>query len=82
MDRAWGYVNDFGLDVVYDEKTGQNYAEGMVGETLYRIWLEDNTSMDWRLQLVLDNDLAGVAAWSLGMESYDIWVEYQEAFYS
>lgn len=82
MNRAWGYVNDFGLDVVYDEKTGQNYAEGMVGETLYRIWLEDNTSMDWRLQLVLDNDLAGVAAWSLGMESYDIWVEYQEAFYS
>lgn len=82
MDRAWGYVNDYGLDLVYDEKTGQNYAEGMVGETLYRIWMEDNTSMDWRLQAVLDNDLAGVAAWSLGLESYDIWVEYQEAFYS
>lgn len=82
MDRAWGYVNDFDLDVVYDEKTGQHYAEGMVGETLYRIWLEDNTSVDWRLQLVLDNDLAGIAAWSLGMESYDIWVEYEEAFFS
>ncbi len=82
MDRAWGYVYDFGLNVVYDEKTGQNYAEGMVGETLYRIWLEDNTSMDWRLQAVLDNKLAGVAAWSLGLESNDIWVEYQEAFYS
>ncbi len=82
MDRAWGYVNDYELDVVYDEKTGQNYAEGMVGDTLYRIWLEDSTSMEWRLKLVQDNDLAGVAAWSLGFESYDIWAVYEEAFYS
>ena len=82
MDRAWSYVYDYGLEVVYDEKTGQNYAEGMVGETLYRIWLEDTASMRWRLQLVNDNDLAGVAAWSLGLESYDIWWEYEEAFWS
>ena len=80
--RGWGYVYDYGLEVKYDEQTGQNYAEGMVGETLYRIWLEDGTSMKWRLQLVNDNDLAGVAAWSLGYDNYELWLEYEEAFFS
>lgn len=80
--RGWGCVYDYGLEVKYDEQTGQNYAEGMVGETLYRIWLEDGTSMKWRLQLVNDNDLAGVAAWSLGYDNYELWLEYEEAFFS
>lgn len=80
--RGWGCVYDYGLEVKYDEQTGQNYAEGMVGETLYRIWLEDGTSMKWRLQLVNDNDLAGVAVWSLGYDNYELWLEYEEAFFS
>ena len=80
--RGWGCVYDYDLEVVYDEETGQNYAEGMVGDTLYRIWLEDGTSMKWRLQLVNDNDLAGVAAWSLGYDNYELWLEYEEAFFS
>ena len=54
----------------------------MVGETLYRIWLEDTTSMSWRLKLMQDNELAGVAAWSLGFENSEIWSVYEEAFYS
>lgn len=82
MDTAWGYVNDYELEVNYDEETGHNYAEGMVGDTLYRIWLEDTTSMKWRIQLVQDNQLAGLAAWSLGFEGSDLWTVYEEAFYS
>lgn len=81
MDQAYTCVYDNDLTLTYDKETGQNYAEGMVGETLYRIWLEDTTSMKWRIKLMQDNDLAGVAAWSLGFESSDIWTVYEEAFY-
>ena len=82
MDAAQTCIEENQLTVTYDTETGQNYAEGMVGETLYRIWLEDTTSMSWRLKLMQDNELAGVAAWSLGFENSEIWSVYEEAFYS
>ncbi len=82
MDAAQTCIEENQLTVTYDTETGQNYAEGMVDETLYRIWLEDTTSMSWRLKLMQDNELAGVAAWSLGFENSEIWSVYEEAFYS
>ena len=81
MYTAWNCVVENDLDLTYDRETGQNYAEGMVDGTLYRIWLEDTTSMRWRIKLMQDNQLAGVAAWALGYESSDIWTVYEEAFY-
>lgn len=82
MTTAQNCVEQNDLTVTYDKETGQNYAEGMVGETLYRIWLEDATSMKWRLKLMKDNELAGVAAWSLGLENSEIWTAYEEVLFS
>ena len=40
---------------------------------LYKVWLEDNTSLEKRLKLVDDNKLAGAAFWKLGFENSSVW---------
>lgn len=82
MTSAKNFIEQNELTVTYDKETGQNYAEGMVDGTLYRIWIEDAASMKWRLKLMKDNALAGVAAWSLGLESDEIWTAYEEVLFS
>lgn len=74
MDAAKKRVNSAGASVVWDDVTKQNYAEwaGSGGAT-YKIWLEDADSLEMKLQLMKENNLAGCAAWKLGFETSDIW---------
>ena len=74
-------IEEKGLTKSYDRAVGQYYAEGWVEDTLYRIWIEDASSMSWRLKLMKDNKLAGTAAWSLGLQNAAIWKAFEEAFY-
>ena len=59
--------------VYYDSKTGQNYAEWTSGGNIFKVWIEDKTSISARLSLVEKYDLAGVASWSKTFETSDIW---------
>lgn len=74
MRAAQNRVENAGAEIVWDEETKQNYAEwvGSDGAT-YKIWLEDEQSLETKLQLMKDNKLAGTAAWKLGFETSDIW---------
>ena len=64
-------------EIVYDEKTGQNYAEWTSGDSVFKVWIEDKTSIKARIDLVNEYDLAGVASWSKTFETPDTW-EYIE----
>lgn len=64
--------------VVYDKKTGQNYAEWTSGDSVFKVWIEDTTSIKARLDLIDKYDLAGVASWSKGFETSDIWEFIEE----
>ncbi len=59
--------------IVYDSKTGQNYAEWTSGGNVFKVWIEDKTSIKARLNLVQKYGLAGVASWSKTFETPDIW---------
>ena len=82
MDEVIDLIYDYDLTVTFDEETGQNYAEGYNGDLLYRIWIEDETSLAYRLQAVKDYDLKGVAAWSFGFENWQVWDAYDDAFFN
>lgn len=76
MTEAAGYLESHGVTPVYDESTGQNYGEytSEVDGRRYQIWLEDETSLRARMQMIQEYDLAGVASWSIGWESGpEIW---------
>ena len=40
---------------------------------IYKIWLEDAASIEKKLSVVTDNNLAGASFWKLGFETSDIW---------
>ena len=44
----------------------------------YKIWLEDEQSIESKLQLMKDQKLAGTAAWALGQEDPGIWTLIQK----
>jgi spore germination protein YaaH len=43
------------------------------GDTTYKVWLEDANSMSQKLQVAVDNELAGVSFWKLTQEVPEIW---------
>ena len=73
MDAAAAQVSGNNATTAPDEETGQNYAEWNANGKLYKVWLEDNTSLEKRLELVDKNKLAGAAFWKLGFENSSIW---------
>lgn len=62
-----------GLEKVWDEKTSQFYLEFTKNEEKHQIWVEDKISMEHRLNLVYKYSLGGIAAWSIGSETSDVW---------
>ncbi len=62
---------------VWDDDLKQYYYEFTKGKdknaVKYQIWLEDVTSLEYKLNLITEYDLAGYAGWKLGLESNDVW---------
>lgn len=73
MEAAEKLLSDHGVTAEWDELTAQNYAEFELDQALVKVWLEDEASMDVKMQLMKNNDLAGVACWKLGLEKASIW---------
>ena len=81
--RAWGMsytrqlLEDNGAEIIWDEAAGSFYGEYTIREDgvdkRYRAWLEDEHSMEERLKLVQQYDLAGVGSWRKGLEKEEIW---------
>ncbi|MGD9678965.1 MAG: glycosyl hydrolase family 18 protein [Vulcanibacillus sp.] len=73
MDTVDQWIRENNANIEYDEKSGQNYVEVNKGSTNYKIWIEDELSMQKRIDLMNKYHLAGIAAWRRGFESKDFW---------
>ncbi|PWJ49085.1 glycosyl hydrolase family 18 protein [Faecalicatena contorta] len=73
MDEAEELLNTAGVQAEWDDKARQNYAQWETDGGTYKIWLEDSKSIEEKLILIKDNELAGVAEWRLGWENSGIW---------
>lgn len=78
-------VGDYGLDTamkrfeensattIYDSKTGYNYSEYTTIEdgnaVTYKAWLEDDKSLQQKVELVNKYQIKGVAGWRRGLQS-------------
>lgn len=52
---------------------GQYYAEYEKDGKTYKIWIEDQNSIEEKLKVYQENGLAGAAFWKLGFEKSSIW---------
>jgi ATP-binding cassette subfamily B protein len=68
MDKVKQWLQEKGIRPVYDEATGQNYAEYYDAneKATYKIWVEDDLSLNKRAKLAADYKLAGIGTWSTG----------------
>lgn len=73
MTEAAQTVSAAGVTAQWDDKTQQNYAKWSADGGTYRIWLEDSQSLEAKLKVIQENQLAGVAEWSLGREDSSVW---------
>ena len=55
------------------EVEGQNYAEYINGGVTYKIWVEDATSLEKKLEVMKNNSLAGASFWKAGLEDSAVW---------
>lgn len=67
------FLDAYEYQVQYDKQAQQNYIEFKENGSIYKIWLEDKTSLEKRLELVKTYDLSGVAAWRKGYEESYYW---------
>lgn len=72
--KEWLATN--GVTPSYDEQSGQNYAEAVdpVTQSTYRIWLEDELSLNKRVDLVSKYKLKGIASWSRSFADETAWL--------
>ena len=61
------------MQAEWDDNVKQNYAQWDADGGTYKIWLEDVQSLEEKLKVIRQNELAGVAEWSLGMEAPEAW---------
>lgn len=80
MDAAKEAYTEAGATPIYNEETGQNYVVYEKGSSTYMIWLEDETSIKARLDLMNKYEIAGAGYWKLGLESDDIWNTISQYF--
>jgi len=62
-----------GVEKTWDENLKQYYVEYEQGGTVYKIWLEEETSIAAKLDLVQTYQLAGASFWTKDREMPEIW---------
>ena len=78
MDGVKNELADQEITPIWDEETGQYYAEYEKDEGLYKVWIEDETSMAQRVGLARQYNLAGISGWKLGLEGPETWEVIKE----
>ncbi len=62
-----------GATLEWLEDCGQYYAEYEHDGKTYKIWVEDQNSIEKKLEVMTSNNLAGAAFWKLGYEKNTVW---------
>lgn len=73
MQDCIDFMEEYGLTSSFDEESGQNYVEYQKGSITYKLWIEDETSVKERVNLVNKYNLAGISGWRKGLETEGIW---------
>ncbi|UOR12595.1 glycosyl hydrolase family 18 protein [Halobacillus amylolyticus] len=78
MDEAEQWVEANGLTPELDESSGQHFVHTTKDGTTYKMWLENETSLKKRIELMRKYDLGGIASWSVYFANEDTWAFIDE----
>ena len=73
MDDVQKLLATNGAVASWSDADGQNYAEYVNAGVTYKVWIEDASSLELKLQVMKENGLAGASFWKLGLENPGVW---------
>jgi spore germination protein YaaH len=73
MQSAINNLSSNGAVAVWDETLGQYFGSYEKDGAVVKVWVEEDRSIEEKLKLYQKYDLAGVAAWKLGLERSSVW---------
>ncbi|MCI8300600.1 MAG: glycosyl hydrolase family 18 [Lachnospiraceae bacterium] len=62
-----------GAQAVWSEEDGQYVAQYESGGKTYKMWIENEVSLEEKLKVMQEHELAGAAYWKLGLERQQAW---------
>ena len=81
--RRWGiadakkWVDNNQVELTWQADTAQYYGEKQTNDGAQFLWMEEERSLKEKMNVVRQNDLAGVACWKLGFEDSAAWDSIQ-----
>lgn len=73
MQAAIDQLNSDGQVALWNDDCGQYVASYTVGSSTRQIWFEEEKSIEAKMQVIQQEDTAGVACWKLGLEKSTVW---------
>lgn len=73
ISDAMDWVQENHVELEWDDELGQYYGHISTEEGDQYIWMEEERSLSLKMDLIRENNLAGVACWKLGFEPAQIW---------
>jgi len=77
MNQQQRILTNNGVSPTWDDETGQNYVQFDYNGATYKMWMEDDKSIDLKLQTIFSEyngkKIAGISAWKLGLENSSVW---------
>ena len=73
IERAQNWIEENQVELYWQDSLGQYFGECAVEGGSQYLWMEEERSLGLKMDLIRENDLAGVACWKLGFEPEEIW---------
>ena len=71
------WVDNNQVELTWQADTAQYYGEKQTNDGAWFLWMEEERSLKEKMNVVRQNDLAGVACWKLGFEDSAAWDSIQ-----
>lgn len=73
MQAAIDQLKSDGQVALWNDDCGQYVASYTVGSSTRQIWFEEEKSIEAKMQVIQQENTAGVACWKLGLEKSTVW---------
>lgn len=73
MQTVENRYTENGAQAIWSKEDGQYVSEYQNGDKTYKIWIENEASLEEKLKVMKEHKLAGAAYWKLGFERQSAW---------
>lgn len=74
VNSIYNLAASYGAQIKWDTASNTNYFNYTDSSSVYHnVWFENSTSIAYKLDIVNNNNLGGVAIWRIGLEDSDYW---------